>query len=232
MHTAQETAAQPASRSAVVVGMWAVIGILAILGGLSVMTTSVIGDSVAQVPVRVTANASFGGVQPCAEQDGILDTGECRPPDGWPEDIYMISMPSERLTFNAFDGPWQTRMLDWSPIWVGLIAGGAAVLVLVPVMRNTAQGRPFAPGTAARFTTAAGVVAAGWIASTLGWFVAARLVVDRLEQQGLPAGLGEGWVAADLRTVWWPLIVLAMLGTLAAATRRGADLAAETDGLV
>lgn len=231
MRTAQAATEQPISHAAVV-GMWVVIGILTILGGVGVIVTSVIGDSVVQVPVRVTTSASFGGVQPCAEQDVALDTGECRPPDGWREDVNMIAMPFDGLTLDTFDDPWGTRLLARAPSWVGLIAGGIAVLILVPVIRNTAQGRPFAPGNASRLATATGVVGAAWAAGTLAWFLAARLVVARLEQQGLPGGLGEGWVTADLRTVWWPLIMLAMLATLAAATRRGAILAAETEGLV
>ncbi len=217
---------------AVVVGVWAVIGVLAVLGGLGGVVTSVVGSSVAQVPVRVTTNAEFGGVRPCAEQDAMLDVGQCLPPDGWPADVNMIAMPFNGLTLDAFQAPWQTRLLAWSPIWVGLLTGGTAVLLLVPVIRNMAQGRPFAGGSGSRLATAAGVVAVGWGAATLGWFYAAQRMVDRLEGLGLPEGLGQGWVAADLRTVWWPLIVLVMLGALAEASRRGAILAAETEGLV
>lgn len=217
---------------AVVVGVWAVIGVLAVLGGLGGIVNSLVGSSVAQVPVRVTTNAEFGGVRPCAEQDATLDSGQCTPPDGWPADVNMISMPFDGLTLYAFEPPWQTRVLAWAPSWVGLLTGGTAVLLLVPVIRNMALGRPFAHGSASGLTMAAGVVAVGWGAATLAWFYAARRVVDRLEGLGLPGGLGEGWVAAELRTVWWPLIVLVMLGTLAEATRRGAILAAETEGLV
>lgn len=231
MKTAQSDMEKRVSH-AVVVGVWAVIGVLAVLGGLGGIVNSLVGSSLAQVPVRVTTSAEFGGVQPCAEQDTTLDVGQCPPPDGWPADVNMIAMPFDGLTINAFEAPWQTRVLAWAPIWLGLLTGGTAVLLLVPVIRNMAQGRPFADGSASRLATAAGVVAAGWGAATLAWFYAAHRVVDRLEGLGLPRGLGEGWVAADLRTVWWPMIVLVMLGALAEASRRGAILAAETEGLV
>lgn len=231
METAQSEMEKRVSH-AVVVGAWAVIGVLAVLGGLGGIATSLVGSSIAQVPVRVTTHAEFGGVRPCAEQDATLDVGQCPPPEGWPADVNMISMPFDGLTLGAFQAPWQTRILAWAPIWLGLLTGGTAVLLLVPVIRDTAQGRPFADGSASRLAAAAGVVAVGWGAATLAWFYAAHRVVDRLEGLGLPRGLGEGWVAADLRTVWWPLIVLVMLGALAEASRRGAILAAETEGLV
>ena len=231
METAQRDV-EPRVSHAIVVGVWAVLGVLAILGGLVGIVTSVAGSSVAQVPVHVTTSAEFGGVRPCAEQDTTLDVGQCPPPDGWRADVNMISMPSDGLTLDALEAPWPTRMLAWAPIWGGLLTGGATVLLLVPVIRNTAQGRPFADGNASRLAAAAGVVAVGWGAATLAWFHAAQRVVERLEGLGLPRGLGEGWLAADLRTVWWPLIVLALLGTLAEALRRGAILASETEGLV
>lgn len=231
METAQSEMEKRVSH-AVVVGAWAVIGVLAVLGGLGGIATSLVGSSMAQVPVRVTTHAEFGGVRPCAEQDATLDVGQCPPPEGWPADVNMISMPFDGLTLGAFQAPWQTRILAWAPIWLGLLTGGTAVLLLVPVIRDTAQGRPFADGSASRLAAAAGVVAVGWGAATLAWFYAAHRVVDRLEGLGLPRGLGEGWVTADLRTVWWPLIVLVMLGALAEASRRGAILAAETEGLV
>lgn len=231
METAQSEMEKRVSH-AVVVGAWAAIGVLAVLGGLGGIATSLVGSSIARVPVRVTTHAEFGGVRPCAEQDATLDVGQCPPPEGWPADVNMISMPFDGLTLGAFQAPWQTRILAWAPIWLGLLTGGSAVLLLVRVIRDTAQGRPFADGSASRLAAAAGVVAVGWGAATLAWFYAAHRVVDRLEGLGLPRGLGEGWVAADLRTVWWPLIVLVMLGALAEASRRGAILAAETEGLV
>lgn len=220
------------ARHAVVVGVWTVIGVLAVLGGLAGIVTSVAGSSVAQVPVEVTTPAEFGGVRPCAETEDLLDAGVCETPPGWRADLLMISMPPDGLTLDTFDAPWLTRLLAWAPIWLGLLTGGSAVLVLVPVIRNIARGTPFADSATARLASAAGVVAVGWAAATLGWFLAARREVDRLEGLGLPAGLGEGWVAADLRTVLWPLIVVVMLATLAAASRRGAALTAETEGLV
>lgn len=217
---------------AVAVGAWTVIGILAILGGLGVLVTSVVGTSVAEVPVEVTSPATSGGVRPCAPQAAPLDTGECRPPDGWAQDQYLITMPIEGLALPVADEPSGTRLLARSPVWIGLVAGGLVVLLLVPVIRSTAQGHPFADGNAARLAAATGVVATAWGAATLTWFLAADLAITRLEGLGLPRGLGEGWVAPELRTVWWPLLVVAMLGTHAAATRRGAALAAETEGLV
>lgn len=233
MDGVQSVTEQPAVRSAVVVGIWSVVGVLAILGGVGVLVGSVVGDSVPSVPVSVATSAQFGGVQPCAEDDATLDTGECEPPDGWHEDWLMISMPHDGLMRSAFGAPRTAWVLARAPVWLGLLGGGAAVLVLVPVIRTLSQGRPFAHGNAARLASGAGIVAATWAAGTAAWYLAARQVVGWLEQLGVAGGgLGEDWISAQPRTVFWPLIIVAMLATLAAATRRGAALAAETDGLV
>ena len=149
------------ARHAVVVGVWTVIGVLAGLGGLVGIVTSVAGSSVAQVPVEVTTPAEFGGVKPCTATNALLDAGVCEPPRGWHADLLMISMPSDGLMLDAFDAPWLTRLLAWSPVWLGLLTGGTAVLVLVPVIRNMARGTPFADGPAVRLASAAGVVAVG-----------------------------------------------------------------------
>ena len=227
-----EQASDARPRDAVVVGVWIVAGVLAVLGGCVGIVTSVAGNSVAQVPVEVTTAAEFGGVRPCAKTDNVLDEGRCEAPEGWPSDVLLISMPFDGLTLDSAEASWLTRLLAWAPVWLGSLSGGAAVLLLVPVIRNLARGKPFAAGTPQRLASAAAVVAAGWATATLAWFLSAQRVVDRLEGLGLPAGIGEGWVAADLRTELWPLIVVAMLAALAVAARRGAILAAETEGLV
>jgi hypothetical protein len=121
--------------------------------------------------------------------------------------------------------PASARMLGAAGIWGGLLAAGAVLLVLVPVVRSTATGRPFAPGNARRLGVAAATVALGAVLASVGPYLAAQQVVPLLD-------VPDGWIVPALDLVWWPLPVALLLAALALAVRSGTRLAADTEGLV
>ena len=130
-----------------------------------------------------------------------------------------------------------TFVLSTSPVWAGLMADGAAPLVLIPVIRTTAEGRPFAHANDRRLAVAAAVTAAGCVVATVGPFIAAHAVLRLIEATLRCAGFTEyvmpaGWLVPDRRVAWWPLLVIGLLLWLAAATRQGTRLATDEDGLV
>lgn len=109
---------------------------------------------------------------------------------------------------------------------VGGIAVGALVVLLLPVLRSTARGILFVPGSAARLVIgAACTTAAAALATLLPYLGAARLI-------HMPyGGAGGRWVA-DLQVVWWPLPIAGLLLLLAITVRAGTRLAEDTAGLV
>jgi hypothetical protein len=127
-----------------------------------------------------------------------------------------------------------SSVLGTAPAWGGLIAGGVVALVLLPVLRTTAAGRPFAQGNARRLASAAAVVTAGWLLATAGPRLAAPRVIESIAGARSYAGFDvpTGWIAPALDVTWWPLLIAVLLATLAAASRSGARLAADTEGLV
>ena len=106
------------------------------------------------------------------------------------------------------------------------------VLLLVPVVRSTSSGRPFAEGNAARLAAAASVVAVGWAAGVAASYAGAAMAVRSFERAAAPAVDAEGWLSPALSTSWWPAPVLVLLAVLALATRSGSALAADVEGLV
>jgi hypothetical protein len=107
---------------------------------------------------------------------------------------------------------------------VGGLAVGAVFFVLLPLLRSTARGILFTPGSATRLTVSAAIITvATALACLLPYLAAARFI-------GSPYG-GERWVA-DLQIVWWPMPVAVLLLALAVTVRAGTVLTKDTEGLV
>ena len=103
---------------------------------------------------------------------------------------------------------------------------GAAALLLLPVLRSVAAGRPFEPGSARRIAAVAGLVVLAGIVGPLLPQVAAMLVQERL---GLTR---TGAFTTGLSFDLLPLLVLTGVLVLAEAFRRGEQIAADVEGLV
>jgi hypothetical protein len=120
-----------------------------------------------------------------------------------------------------------TARLAAAPQWVTWLTAGAVVLLLLPVVRSTSGGRPFAAGNAGRLAAAAAAVAAGWgVATTLPVLAA---------QRGISGELGHvpaEWFEPRLELHWWPVAFAGALLVLALAMRHGSKVAADTEGLV
>ncbi|MBO9553476.1 hypothetical protein [Cellulomonas sp.] len=218
-----------------------VVGIVVVAAWLAVVVGVVAGvrgvlDGAAAVPVAMGPSAPAWSevVVPCVEGDG------CEPSvsaDVWPSGEPLPAQPSGPLRLWVLDADPLTAALAGVPDWLGLVTGGVVTLLLLPVLRATAAGRPFAAGGARRLTVAAAVVAGAWLLALALPALAGPRVVALSEQAPLSDGvrtwdLPSGWLVPDVHVTWWPLLVTLLLGALAAAAARGARLAANTEGLV
>lgn len=226
--------------SALLVGVLLVGAWLAVAGGVltAVMAVAERGTA-AEAPVRLTAPVGYTeALLPCVA-GWSTDGSSCEPSvsaDVWPGGT-PLPVRRSGVLLAASTGDPVTALLATSAAWGGLVAGGVVGLLLVPVLRGTASGRPFAPGTARRLALAAGTVGGAWLVATVGERVAAGRVVAALEGSTLwsPTGtftVPDGWFAPALHITWWPLLLAVLLAALAAATHRGARLASDTEGLV
>lgn len=218
-----------------------VVGILVVAAWLAVVVGVVAGvrgvvDGTAGVPVTMgpAAPAWSEVVVPCVEGDG------CEPSttaDVWPAGEPLPAQPTGPLMLWVYGVDPLTAALAGVPGWVGLVAGGAVTLLLLPVLRGIAAGDPFARSGARRLAAAAAVVAGAWALAVAGPTAAAPRLIALREQSPLTDGvhqwhLPSGWLVPDVHLPWWPLLVALLLAALAAAAARGARLAADTEGLV
>jgi hypothetical protein len=226
--------------SAVLVGTVTVLAWCAIVTGLVGAGMAALGDGTgAEAPVRLTAPVAWtDATLPCVE-GWTLDGAGCEPaasPDQWPGGQPLPVRHSGGFVARAEVDP-PTAMLSAVAQWGGLVAGGAVCLILVPALRSTASGRPFARGNARRLGWSAAVIAFTWLVVTIGQHVAAVRIVKALEATQLwsPDGMFDmptGWLAPRLVLIWWPLLIAALLGVLGSAVRRGTRLTSDTEGLV
>lgn len=242
------TRTKNAARSAVPVGVAVVLAWLIIGTGFAWLGTAFTNDAVsAPVGIGSAAPARSFVVLPCVEGWSLDGASGCEPAvssEEWPGGAPLPVQPAEpggRLAaqIDSSQASVLTTALSGSPVWAGLLAAGLAMLLLIPVIRSTAAGQPFADGNSRRWAAATVATAIGWALATVGPYLAARQVIPVLEANpvystvdGEMFTLPAGWLVADLHLAWWPLLVLALLGVLAAATHRGARLAADTEGLV
>lgn len=243
--TVEESAVHRHVASAVTVGVMTVVAWLAIGAGLVLASFSLTGQADTAVPVRLSAAAPARStaVVPCVDgwpTDGSSSCSPAASADEWPGGEPLPVLFRGGMVAGINEAPPLAALLSTTPAWSGLVAAGVVVLVLVPVLRSTASGRPFRPGNARRLAVAAGVVVAAWVLATAGPALAAPTIISLIEaaprytehgplgQYDMPAG----WLVFDLRIVWWPLLPALLLAALAASTRSGTRLAADTEGLV
>lgn len=242
--TDQRTERQPVA-SAIVVGMATVGAWLIIVVGVVYASFAVIGQIDTSAPVRlsVEAPASSTMVVPCVEgwpADGLSGCAPAVTPDVWPGGEPLPVQHRGGMVAATNEVEPLPALLSTAPQWSGLVAAGAVVLVLVPVMRSTAAGQLFRRGNARRLAVAAGVIVLGWGIATAGPALAAPSIIGMIEAAPRYTEFGElttfdmptGWLALDLRVTWWPLLPALLLAALAGATRAGTRITEDTEGLV
>jgi len=216
--------------SAVLIGVLVVAAWLTIGSGLVAMAMAGSDAQAAGVPVRMGEQAPAWSESIVPAVEGWSVNGEsiepAAPAGTWPGGEALPVRRQGGLAMWAYGDPL-TAILGSAALWAGLAAAGAIALVLVPAIRATIAGRPFAPGNSRRLAVAVAVTAAGWSASAFLPLLAATRAIQA-ENYPLPAG----WLEPDLQPSWWPLVIAGLFAALAAASRRGSRLAADTDGLV
>ncbi|MGV8976609.1 MAG: hypothetical protein ACOH17_01055 [Cellulomonas sp.] len=224
--------------SALLVGVATVVAWLAVAGGVFVAFLAVSDGLATPVPVRLTAAApaSMNVTLPCVE-GWSLEGESCEPAasaEQWKGGVSLPVRHAGGLVAEVYNVDPVTALLATAPTWGGLIAAGAVGLVLLPALRTTASGRPFAPDNARRLASAAAVVVLSWLLASVGPRVAAPTVIESIAGARGYSGfkVPTGWIAPAADIAWWPILIAVLLATLAAATRSGARLVADTDGLV
>ncbi|WP_147525064.1 DUF2975 domain-containing protein [Cellulomonas timonensis] len=227
--------------SALGVGALTVAAWLAITVGVVLAFMSMGGSVSTPVPVRLTAEAPAHQdvVLPCVE-GWALDGGSCGPaasPEQWHGGAALPVRSAGGLLAETHDLGATASLLGAMPMWVGFVVGGAMGLVLIPVLRATAHGRPFARGNARGLAVAAALALVGGLLATAGPMLAAPSAIAAIEALTIPSAHGafdmpDGWLEPALQVAWWPVVIAALLAVLAAATQRGARLAADVEGLV
>ncbi|WP_258725957.1 hypothetical protein [Cellulomonas sp. NS3] len=202
---------------ALLVGAATVIGLLGILAGIA----AAIGAG--------AAGAGSGVAVP------VVSKAQADVPDNVSAVVNGTGLPGRAPVSITRQGPLMlsvyedvsapTRILARADVWASAIAAGAAVLILVPVLRSTASRDPFAPRNAPRLALAAAVALVGWGAAALLPVAVAGTVVP-----GVAAEAGA-WQPV-FRPDYWPVGFVVALAVLAFATWHGRQLAADTDGLV
>lgn len=244
--TAQESDARPeapprAAGATVAVAVATVLGWVLILGGVVSAGLAATGALAHPVPVSLAAGAPAVTelVLPCVDGEIVPGDG-CGPSAASSEWPAALPLPVHRAGVLSAESTGLSPVLSVlaaAPVWAGRAVAGVVVLLLVPVLRSTATGRPAHHGTARPLGLAAAVVAVGWAVSTVAPRLVAPAVLERLVAVG---GIGEpeshgipdGWLEPALHVVWWPVLVVVLLGALAAASARGERLAADSAGLV
>lgn len=195
--------------------VWAVLALVAL--GSSVTTVTV---PVSTTPVRVPAGYTFEG--PTAT---------------------IVGGGFDQVTVSATGLPALTRLVLTASTLLAAATTIVVALVVLRLVRSTAEGDPFALGSRALVTTGwvalVGGTLATWVGNVGDWFASMDLfwlhgwsAVDvdpdvELSQLGWPA-------ASPLRldVPIGPLAIGLVLALLAAVFRHGARLRADTDGLV
>lgn len=231
--------------SAVAVGVMTVVAWASMGLGLVTATLAVTGQVDTAVPVELGpgAPASSTRVIPCVEgwpTDGLSGCSPAASADVWPGGEPLPLRPAGGMVASINEVAPLPALQSTTPQWIGLIAAGAVVLVLIPVLRSTAAGRLFQPGNARRLAIAAAVIVLAWLAAIAGPALAAPTIIGLIEAAPRVTEFGEfrefdmptGWLVFDLRIAWWPLLPALLLAGLAGVTRAGTRITVDTEGLV
>lgn len=239
----REKASARSVGSAVAVGVATVGAWIAVAAGVVLAVFALTGQLMPEAPVRIgpAAPAWSEEVLPCVQGWSVDGISGCEPaarPDVWPGGSALPVQHPGGLVVSSSDVPPPTALLATAPVWGWFLAAGATVLILIPVVRGTAAGRPFERGNTRRLTSAAAVIAGAWIVVSAGPTLAAPAVIDAVTATRLATSGSEvlrlpaGWLVPDHRITWWPIVVALLIAVLAAATRSGTRLAADAEGLV
>ena len=229
--------------SGLLVGLVLVASYAAVVGGLfSAAMAGLERGTVAEAPVRVIAPIGLHGsaIVPCVQGSPAADGSLCEPaasPEQWPEGEPLPVRQAGGLVAAATGAGPIAALLASAPMWGGLLAAGAVGLLLIPAVRTTTSGAPFARGNARRLAAGAVVIAVSWALVTAADYTAASMIIGALEAAPAPMSaisveVPEGWLAPALRITWWPLLIGALLALLAAAVKQGTQLRSDTEGLV
>ena len=140
-----------------------------------------------------------------------------------PEGVSVFAA-SDQLRLSAWSSTVGEQMLARGDLLVLGLGTAAASLLLVPILRSVAAGRPFEAGNSRRIAgLAVVVVAVAWVGPFLN-LAATVLVLHRL-------GL-DNPLAPSLTLGLNPLLLAALLLVLAESFRRGEQISREADGLV
>lgn len=218
MATFSESPAQAlgSMTSAIVVGAVTVAALLGIAQGVSVAARAATDATwVVSVPVRASS----------ALPDDMPQTGLIV--EETPSMERMPTAPGGGLMMWLEHADPLTARLAAAPHWIVWLTAGVVVLLLLPVVRSTSSGQPFAAGNASRLTAAALTIAASWVLATTLPVLAARRAVDG-ELGNVPAA----WFEPRLELQWWPVAFAGALVVLGLAVWHGTKVVADTDGLV
>lgn len=228
-------------RSAVAVGLVIACACVTVTAGVLMAVLDANDGVSGRLPVSLRVPSFTEVVLPCVQDSPLVGLTSCEPAaktGQWPGGERLPVTRRGDLSVDTIEVGAGVSLLSTSAAWAGLIALGVGALVLVPVLRTTSGGQPFARGNVHRLAAAATVVASAWIFATVGPFIAAGVAIRDLERaprmsvNDVSYDMPVGWLVPDLQITWWPLLVIALLVGLAAATRQGARMAADVEGLV
>ncbi len=176
-----------------------------------------------QAPAFVSVNA---GVAPDrVGPEGVLELpADVVGIDALPDRVMLLAEPD--VTVRAWGSTVAEQLLARGDIALLGLVVGAGALLLVPLLRSVAAGRPFEPGSARRLALLASVVAVHGVIGPLLPAAATAMVLAR-------TGLGEpGVLEPGVVFPFAPFALAAGLLVAAEAFRRGEQIADDVEGLV
>ncbi|HWC09629.1 MAG TPA: DUF2975 domain-containing protein [Acidimicrobiales bacterium] len=134
---------------------------------------------------------------------------------------------ADALTLRSWGSTVAEQLFNRGGVAVLGLCAGVGALLLRRLLLSVAEGRPFAPGNAARLAGIAGLTLVGSLASDFLPAVGANLVLRRVGLAG-----ADSPIFADFTLSLAPLLVAPLLLALAEAFRRGTELAQDAEGLI
>ncbi|MDO8108542.1 hypothetical protein Q6348_15195 [Isoptericola sp. b441] len=202
------------------------LGVLTALWGVAYDVAGI-----TQAPAGITVPVA---VAP-ANAAGAPDTASVQVPDVTVQDGWLAPAQASGVRLGSVDGylslhAWRSTRTEQALARGDWMLGGAGLLAMAlllrPVLRSTAAGRPFIPGNAGRLLGAGAVIAVIGTAAPLLPELAGALVLNR-------TGLDEsGMLVPALAWRPVPLLVGTVVAALAAAFRHGEQLVEDAEGTV
>ncbi|MGY4643345.1 hypothetical protein [Cellulomonas sp. URHB0016] len=191
----------------------------ALLGAAYAVNGATQAPATVKVPVLLAAGPSAGWGNVPLTVPGV------EVPDGWVSGAqptgFATGATDGRVTIAARGSTRVEQVLARGQELVGGLACLAGALLLEPVLRAIAAGRPFAPGGARRVGWLAAVVAVAGVVGPLLPQLAGLLVLDRTGLAGGPA------FAGGVESSTGPLLVAALVLVVAVVLAAGERLTGE-----